>query len=80
MPRIEKLNRFSFVVVGLVSFLVRISLGSFPDATANLIAALVFIVLLWVFEIVPIAITALMPVLLFPGLGILNLKDTVERY
>lgn len=80
MAYVDKIKKFSFFFSALLAVLTRISLGDQPDNLANLIAIVVFMMLLWVFEIVPIAVTALLPVLLFPAFGVLSLKETVQQY
>ncbi len=34
----------------------------------------------WVTEVVPIAVTALLPLILFPALGVLSADDTARNY
>ncbi len=50
-----------------------------PEATATLAVALLMAVW-WVFEVVPLAITALLPVVLYPLLGIMNGKTVSAVY
>ncbi|WP_375324065.1 SLC13 family permease [Flagellimonas sp. GZD32] len=46
----------------------------------NVLASTVWIGVWWVFEVLPIAITALLPILLFPLLGAVALGDTTASY
>ena len=50
-----------------------------PAVTATLAVA-VLMALWWVTEIVPLAITSLLPVVLFPVLGVMNGKDVSSTY
>lgn len=50
-----------------------------PAATATLAVALLMAVW-WIFEVVPLAITSLLPVFLFPVLGIMNGKAVSSAY
>ena len=42
--------------------------------------AIIIIAVYWVTEVVPIAITALLPLILFPVLGVLSANDTARNY
>lgn len=42
--------------------------------------AIIVIAVYWVTEVVPIAITALLPLILFPVLGVLSANDTARNY
>ncbi len=50
-----------------------------PAATATLAVALLMAVW-WIFEVVPLAITSLLPIFLFPMLGIMNGKAVSSAY
>ena len=50
------------------------------DLGISVIASTTWIAIWWVFEAVPIAITALLPIILFPLTGSLNLEDTTSSY
>ena len=50
------------------------------DLGKSVIASTTWIAIWWVFEAVPIAITALLPIILFPLTGSLNLEDTSSSY
>ncbi len=46
----------------------------------NLLGVTLWMAIWWVFEAVPIAVTALLPVILFPLFGILPLQQATEQY
>ena len=50
------------------------------DLGKSVIASTSWIAIWWVSEAVPIAITALLPIILFPLTGSLNLEDTTSSY
>jgi sodium-dependent dicarboxylate transporter 2/3/5 len=45
-----------------------------------LLGITVWMAIWWVFEVVPIAVTALLPIILFPLFGVLDLGDTTAQY
>src|SRR5680860_352358 len=51
----------------------------FPQAP-TMAAIVVIMAVFWIFEVVPIAITSLFPIFLFPLLGILDTKATALFY
>lgn len=46
----------------------------------SILASTIWITIWWVFESVPISITALLPIILFPLSGATNLSDTAAAY
>ena len=42
--------------------------------------AIAVVVVYWITEAVPLAVTALLPVVLFPAVGVLNAEDTATSY
>lgn len=51
-----------------------------PDSAWDVLSATVWIALWWVTEAVPIAVTALLPIVLFPLTGALDLSTTTASY
>ncbi len=53
-----------------------------PDnpAVTNTLAVAIIMALWWVTEIIPLAITSLLPIVLFPALGIMNGKEVSATY
>ncbi|KAL3697391.1 hypothetical protein R1sor_011467 [Riccia sorocarpa] len=54
--------------------------GLDPHKIATMMGALVWLALWWIFEPVPIAITSLLPVGLFPFLGIMDSDEAASHY
>ena len=77
------LRKFTGFIIGPLIFLWLIIFGNLepgnPQVTYTLAIALLMAIW-WVTEIVPLAITALIPVVLFPLLGIMNGKDVSATY
>ena len=42
--------------------------------------AIAIIAVYWITEVVPLAVTALLPMVLFPALGVLSARDTAVNY
>lgn len=51
-----------------------------PYRANQVLSIAVLMIIWWVFEAVPMAVTALLPVILFPVLGIASLKEAAENY
>ena len=46
----------------------------------HLLGVVAWMAVWWIAEVVPIAITALLPILLFPSYGILSIEETGANY
>ncbi|MCF6222539.1 MAG: SLC13 family permease [Flavobacteriaceae bacterium] len=66
------------VIFSYLVFFVKLDIDN-PQITYTLAVA-ILMALWWVTEIVPLAITSLLPVILFPILGIMNGKDVSSTY
>ncbi len=77
----EKLSRFFFylgIVLLILTFILQIS-----EHTTNVFAMAVVAFVIaswWIFEVLPLAVTALLPVAVYPVLGILSVKETASVY
>lgn len=80
----EPISRIAGLVAGPVAALVvYLALGSSDGLTEEarrLAAVIALMALWWVFESIPLAATALVPVVCFPVLDILPIAQTTERY
>ena len=80
-----KLNfRYSIGLFGgLISFLAISIFGNLdpghPEVTYTLATALLMAIL-WITEVIPLAVTSLLPVVLFPLMGVMNGKDVSATY
>lgn len=73
-------EKFGFWL-GIVLFLIVLSLPYFPTVTIqNMCAVTILMVTWWISEALPLAITALLPLVLFPVLGITSGKETASAY
>ncbi|MCM8569326.1 DASS family sodium-coupled anion symporter [Gramella jeungdoensis] len=78
-----KVRKNIFLALGPVLFLALQSIGGpegMPDAAYDVLCATIWIALWWVTEAVPIAVTALLPIVLFPLTGALELSTTTASY
>lgn len=79
MPASKKIG----TALGLIGFII-LFLSPAPEGLApapwRLCAVLFWILCWWMFEVIPIYVTALLPIVLFPVLGIQSLKATTHVY
>ena len=72
-----------FLLLGIIVFITLLNVPA-PDAIGangwHVIAVISLMLIWWVSEAVPIAVTALLPIVLFPVLGVLPLKTITANY
>lgn len=70
------------LLTGIIFFLIFVSLNLIPEnIPASRMAAIAFIMAIWwMTEAIPLAVTALLPIILFPFLGILDSKLVATQY
>ncbi|MGB9772003.1 MAG: SLC13 family permease [Candidatus Kapaibacteriota bacterium] len=74
--------KYKWFFVGLAIFLLLIVFPLFPTKAqvSNLLAVIIFMGILWLTETLPIGITALLPLVLFPLLNIANANQVSTNY
>lgn len=78
-----KVNKKIFLALGPLLFLTLQFTGNpegMPEPAWDVLSATLWIALWWVTEAVPIAVTALLPIVLFPLTGALDLSTTTASY
>ncbi|MAN26982.1 MULTISPECIES: SLC13 family permease [Mesonia] len=75
--------KFISLILGPLSFVILqfidLPAGMTPEAF-EVLSVTLWMAIWWVFEAVPIAITALLPIVLFPVLGVMPLGDVTQEY
>ncbi|HHD82345.1 MAG TPA: SLC13/DASS family transporter [Campylobacterales bacterium] len=66
------------LAIGLAFYL--LALTSFTATQSNLIGLVAFLVTLWTNEGLPIGVVSLLPIILFPSFGVLDLAHTTPNY
>ena len=51
-----------------------------PEPAYDVLCATIWIALWWITEVVPIAVTALLPIILFPLMGAVDISTTTASY
>ena len=72
-----------FIVIGPLLFLAMQALdapGGMPETAWDVLSATLWIAIWWITEAVPIAVTALLPIVLFPLTGAQDLASTTASY
>ena len=78
-----KVDKRIFLIAGPLLFVILQLLGTpegMPESAYDVLSATIWIALWWVTEAVPIAVTALLPIVLFPLTGALDLSTTTASY
>ncbi|HHG83465.1 MAG TPA: DASS family sodium-coupled anion symporter [Bacteroidetes bacterium] len=78
----QRYRRFIFGGLGLsLAWIVFLLVPRAPFADAPAMAAVVTLMAIWwIFEVVPIAVTSILPIVLFPLLGIMKVEATTALY
>ena len=79
IPRIRIFGFWLGAGVFLITLLF-VDLNPEKPALTNMLAVALLMAIWWVFEVVPLAVTALLPVVLYPLLGIMNGKAVSATY
>ena len=66
--------------IGPLLFALTLLLGGVDDAQVKMIATVLWMLSWWITHVIPLGVTALLPMVLFPLLGILELKETTSNY
>lgn len=74
------MNRGVKLCIGPVFFALIVIIGGWDNEQVRMIGIVVWMLSWWITSAVPIAITALLPIILFPLLGIMGLRDTTINY
>ncbi|MFY8159969.1 MAG: SLC13 family permease, partial [Candidatus Kapaibacteriota bacterium] len=77
----NKLQKFG-LIIGLIGFLYFNIFSFFPDnlPASNLLAIVFLIVSFWIFEVIPLSVTSLLPFILFPIFGIMKADNVASYY
>ncbi len=80
--KVEIWRKVLFIIAPFIAFYIIFftQLDSQNPAVSNTLAVAVWMALWWVSEIIPLAITSLLPIALFPLLGIMNGKAVSSTY
>ena len=73
-------HKFLKILSGPVLFLLCMAIGGFDSEQARMIAVTVWMLAWWISSALPIGVTALLPIVLLPLLGILSLNETTVNY
>ncbi len=75
--------RIGSIAIGLIVLSVMLALPAPPDMSASawkVTSVAILMAIWWIFEAVPVAVTALLPICLFPFLGVSSIKDAAAPY
>ena len=77
----NKIQKFGFII-GLLGFIFFNIYSIFPNnlPASNLLAIVFLIVSFWIFEVIPLAVTSLLPFILFPIFGIMKADNVASYY
>ncbi|MEI3789335.1 MULTISPECIES: SLC13 family permease [unclassified Chryseobacterium] len=83
MPTYYKTHRKEIgLVIGLLLSLLSFITNPFilSHHANQVLSIIILMIVWWIFEAVPIAVTALIPIVLFPALGISSIKEVAQSY
>ena len=73
-------NRILKLLSGPILFLIVSSLAGFHNQQVLMLGIVFWMLSWWITNVVPIGVTALLPIILFPLTGIMELRDTTINY
>ena len=76
-------NKLIFTILGPLIFMLSLLFDAPSEMSINgyrLLAVTAWMAIWWMAEVVPIAVTALLPIIIFPASDILNIQDTGANY
>ena len=73
-------NQLLKLLIGPFLFILIVLVGDQESTQIRIIATAVWMLSWWVTTAIPIGVTALLPIILFPVLGILSLRETTINY
>ena len=71
-------NKMILLIIGVLGLLTCFSIGVSPMVSMGVVALVM--ALWWIFEVLPLASTALLPVVAYPLLGIMSTKEVAPVY
>lgn len=74
------MSRKISLLIGPLLFILCLLLGDSSNIQIKMIAVALWMLSWWITNVLPIGVTALLPLILFPMLGILDLKSTAANY
>lgn len=77
------MRKLIFLLVGPLLFTILQSVDApvgMPPSAYNMLAITLWMAIWWVSEVIPIGVTALLPIVLFPLTGVVDLSTTTESY
>ncbi len=76
-----KKSSFVFLIIGIIAFLVFINLFDFGSKAITITAGVAFLMAFyWITETLPLSITSLIPLIIFPLTGVLSASKISEAY
>ncbi|MCB0402750.1 MAG: SLC13/DASS family transporter [Flavobacteriales bacterium] len=82
MEKLKARSKYLFGLFGVAVALLGYTLvpGDVHPEAPKMAAVVILMAVFWIFEVIPIAVTSLMPIILFPLFGILDAKSTALFY
>jgi sodium-dependent dicarboxylate transporter 2/3/5 len=74
------LKTLSGPLLGVLTFYLLRDLPPMSHGSAAILGITIWMLCWWIFEVVPLAVTAFLPLITFPLLGIASFKDTAAHY